>query len=312
MKRGIVAFFLCGMFTTRVYAQTCCTGGVPYLGAFKIPEVGIGQVGVSVSYVFNNNSDLVSQDNVISDNFSKRIVHTALAQIDYALPKHWSFSLAVPYLVQKEEVRRINQLYQISNPGMGDISIWSTYKLKFHKQFVALSFAIKVPTGKTDEQDPQNGINYPFSFQNGSGSWDMITNIYYELPLDKSRKLFLIQQLSAKYNSKGNNFGAHPGYRFGHTLQNFTALSYRWVMGEYLSGTFAGLAYQHKWQDIFDGGFVNENTGGDWINLNAGYQWQINPKFNTSISGGIPLFRKVQGLQLSTTFQFNLSVGFTI
>ncbi|MCK5702204.1 MAG: hypothetical protein KAI29_13660 [Cyclobacteriaceae bacterium] len=311
MKIGIL-FLVLFVLTLESTAQTCCTGGVPYLGAFKIPVVSSGQFSLNFSYGLNKNADLLLQDEEISDNSSQRIVQTILLQSDYGLNENISFSVVIPYLFQKEQINFLSNNHQLLNNGFGDLSLWSNYKRELGLHNVAASIALKVPSGKTDAVDPENGIEYPFSFQNGSGSWDFIFNVYDEIPLDKKRVVTWVNQISAKINTKGNKFVAHPGYRFGHTFQYFSSISVHWVMGKFLANSFVGFSYQKKMKDEFDGGFENENTGGNWIYANIGYNHQFNPKLMIGISGSLPIYRSINGLQLTTDKQANIIIGYII
>ncbi len=260
----------------------------------------------------NSNSDLIFEKDIIQDKLNERMVHTILLQTDYGLNDHFSFSVVVPYLFQKEKVNLLESDYSITNDGPGDISIWSNYKNKFGKHDLLVGVALKMPNGSTDNVDPNSGIQYPFSFQNGSGSWDFIFNIYDEIPLDKRQMFRWINQISGKINTKGNEFDAHPGYKFGHTFQYFSAISVHWVMGKYLASSFAGVSYQYKMKDEFNGGFENENTGGNWIYASLGYNHQFSPKLMVGISGSMPVYRSVNGLQLTTDKQANITIGYIL
>lgn len=311
MKRRILFLFALLPFYSAV-GQTCCTGGVPYLGTFKIPAINSNEIQTNLSYSYNNNSDLVLHDEVIKDNGSRRMVHTALLQLDYGLSDRFSVSVVLPYLWQKERIEINSVSNEITNNGLGDISFWMCFKQPFNVHSLSLNAALKAPTGVTNREDPETGIDFPFSFQNGSGSWDFIFTAYDELSIGQGSKVFWVNMASAKINTAGRRFDAHPGYRFGHVLQFYTSLSIRWVMGTFLSDAYSGLAYQLRFQDRFEGGFQNENTGGDWVNLVVGYNHQFSQRMHAGASGSIPVFRKVNGLQLTTDKQINVTVGYKL
>ncbi len=42
--------------------QTCCTGGVQYLGAYKVPTLNSKEFSFNLSFSNNKNSDLVLTD----------------------------------------------------------------------------------------------------------------------------------------------------------------------------------------------------------------------------------------------------------
>ena len=304
-----VAFYL---MCTGAFGQTCCTGGVPYLGVFRIPNLSQNQFGMNISYSHNRNDELIINRDLVSDNSYKRLVNTILFQTDYAFSDKISASIVLPYIIQSEQVQLSTNSQKIWNRGLGDISIWGSLVGAIRRSNYALSLALKTPNGETNGVDPETGIKYPLSFQTGTGSWDVILYMYNEVPLDKKKRFYWINQLSTKINSKGNQFKAHPGYRFGHVFQYFTSGSFRWVMGEFLANAFLGASFQKRLKDSFQGGFENENTGGDWIFLNLGYNHRFNPKFSFGLSGAVPVYRKVNGLQLTTSKQFNFTLGYII
>jgi hypothetical protein len=310
--RWIAVICLAICLSSDGLGQTCCTGGVQYLGAYKVPTLNSKEFSFNLSFSNNKNSDLVLSDEIISENTNKRIANTMLLQVDYGFNDKFSLSVVIPYLWQTEEVNFQSVVYQIKNNGLGDFSVWSSYKQKFKLHTVIASAAIKAPSGKTDAVDPENGIYYPISFQQGTGSWDFMVNLYDESPLDRRHVFNWINMISAKVNTPGNKFEAHPEYRFGHTFQVSSSMNIRWVMGKFLSDAFAGVSYQYRLKDQFNGGFENENTGGHWVNVNLGYNHQFTPQWHAGIGGTMPIYRSVNGLQLTTDRQVNLTIGYTL
>ena len=310
MKRSFI--IICCVISLECHAQTCCTGGIPYLGVFKIPTLSNKQFGFNFSYSFNKNSNLILLDKRISENTLTRYVNTLLIQSDFAFSDFISVSLVLPYIKQKEVITLTANSAQIDNNGLGDISIWSTFKPTIGNNTYAISFAIKIPNGATNASDPETGIDYPLSFQTGSGSWDFIINLYNELPIDSKKRFLWINQISSKVNTKGKKFDTHPGYKFGSTIQLFSSFAYNLVIGQHLANTFAGIAYQYRVMDEYKYGYNNENTGGKWIFATLGYNHQFSQNLDFGFSGSFPLYSKVNGLQLSTSAQVNFTIGFKI
>jgi len=300
------------MLSLECQGQTCCTGGVPYLGIFKIPTISQKQFGFNFSYSLNKNSNLILHDQMVSESMIVRYVNTILLQSDYAFSDLISVSIVLPYIKQNEIVELAANPHQISNCGLGDISIWSTIRSSLGRSSYAISFALKAPNGKTDASDPESGIDYPLSFQTGSGSWDFIFNLYNELPLNAKERFVWINQLSTKINTKGNKFEAHPDYKFGHVLQLYSSLAYNLVIGQYLANAYVGVSYQFRRMDEYHNGYPNDNTGGNWIFTTLGYNHQFSPKLGIGLSGTIPIFAQLNGLQLSTSAQVNVTIGYII
>lgn len=310
--RNWILLFAFAFISTVSFSQTCCTGGVPYLGAFRVPSLLHKQIGLNISYSYNQNADLYTARKRIANNSIKRIVSTMLLQSDYGISDKLSISVVLPYIIQSEQLDLSTRIQEITNHGFGDMSLWGTYKSEFGMSILALSMALKIPNGYTDADDPENGIVYPLSFQTGSGSWDFILNIYNDLPIGNEERFHWINQLAIKLNTKGKKFDAHSEYRFGHVVQYFSSGNYQWIVGKSLLDTFFGINFQKRFKDAFQGGYENENTGGEWIFLSCGFNYQYNPRLGVGISGLLPVFRNVNGLQLTTSKQMNLTIGYII
>lgn len=309
-KSALFFCIICTALISDMYGQTCCTGGVPMLGGFVTPETSQNEWGIHLTYSYNYNNDLISNNEVIEDSFISRTVSTTLFQVDYALTNKWSISLVLPYIWQTESVRSALQTINYPNRGMGDLAIWG--QRRWQKEMIRISVAmgIKAPTGSTNQRDSSTDVLLPFSMQNGSGSWDFGFNLQSSWYLDKSRKFSLEQRLSGKVNTKGKTFEAHSNYRFGHQMQLLTGLSYHFLLHTLITDLYAGVVYQLRTKDAFNGNFANENTGGHWVNVMLGSNIYISPKLHIGLSGMLPVYRKIHGLQLNTTWQFSTSLNY--
>lgn len=292
-------------------SQTCCTGGIPILDAFITPSVQANEFGLHGYYNFNSNNDLISQDRKLSDSHLSREISAFVIQGDYGISDAFSVSVSMPYLVQSERIETSFDVNEYSTQGIGDLSVWLTYSKKFSKWNFSSSMSLKFPTGNTNQKG-ENGIPLPLSFQLGSGSWDIAGILRSSYYLDPQNKFSIEGQTSLRLNSKGQDFDAHPNYRFGHQVNSFLGAGYHFLLGTVVTDIFSGFAYQYRMKDQFDGGFENSNTGGHWINFNLGTNLFFTPKFYANVAAGLPIYRKLNGLQLSTTWQGNVSIHLII
>lgn len=310
MKRGAY-ILLVGLLTSSLssYSQTCCTGGTPLLGAYTLSSASKGEMEVHLTYNYNDNGDIISGDRKIDESFLKRDVGTLLIQFDYGISKSITVSAVVPYLFQKEVITQVND-FSFNNSGVGDISLWGQYRKSFTYLDLNVAAGFKVPTGSTNESF--NGIPIPLSMQLGSGSVDFGTNVQTVFYLGKGKKWSFVNQLAIKINSKGKSFEAHSNYRFGNQFQLLGAVAYNSVAGPLLLNSFVGAIYQRREQDRFDGDFANENTGGNWVNLTVGQNVTLSPRTNLRINALFPVYRDLNGLQLSTTWQGSIGISYLI
>lgn len=311
MKNVLAIFLIYTGFSAS--AQTCCTGGVPLLGAYAIPKATQeNEIGFHAIYNYNHNSDLVSGSDLLGDSHIQRNVNSILTQIDYSPIDKFSISIAIPYLWQEESTDIPSGNGSQKNHGIGDISLW----LAFHNNTEKFSFSgalgFKAPVGDTGAKDKQTGISLPLSLQNGSGSWDIGINIISSLFLGTTKKFSLENQLSARINTPGKSFEAHKNYQFGHRVQLVSALSYHFLLHTLLTDLFVGVIYQNQQKDKFNGGFANENTGGNWMNITLGGNFFVTPELYFSMSTLFPVYRSLNGLQLSTTWQGAIGINYLI
>lgn len=282
------------------------------IGALQIPTVDQGTAGVHISYLYNLNSSLrINQEQIDEHGFS-RSVNSVLLQADYGLNEFFSFSLVLPFLIQNERLSFNGQDQSINNAGLGDISVWSTYRGNTGKLLYSFSGSIKLPSGSTGEADQETGLSYPLSFQNGSGSVDFGMIGYTRWNFDPNNIFYWANQLSLKINTKGKGFEAHPNYRYGNIMHFNTSLNSSLVVGGSLMDIGMGMNYQYQNKDRFDGGFENENTGGHWVNYFLGMQVGFSPRFVISANAHIPVLQKVNGFQLTTSWIASLGVSYII
>ena len=68
------------------------------------------------------------------------------------------------------------------------------------------------------------------------------------------------------------------------------------------------LRYRRTAVDRTDG-ITTPNTGGQWVHLVPGMQYQLSTTTGLNISGEIPVYRQLTGVQLTTSYRLN--VGFS-
>jgi len=293
------------------FAQTCCTGGVPHLAGLRIPQTNKGQFGASFSYIFNNNSDLIVNNSEVASSNIFRKVNSVLLQGDYGASDNFSFTVILPFVFQREEINFDDEVNTYTNSGIGDVSIWGNYKNEpTGRFFLSASLGIKLPTGSTNQKDENTGISLPFSFQTGSGSVDFGSVVFLKYGLDAKKFYHLLAQLSIKINTRGNRFEAHPNYLFGNVYQGTLLIDRTVISGIGILNLSVGGNYQVREKDVFDGGFENQNSGGSWINAVAVGTIAFSPKFNLSVNGFIPIYRDLNGLQLTTSWMATIGLGY--
>ncbi|WP_422361326.1 hypothetical protein [Reichenbachiella sp.] len=276
-----------------------------------MPNTSQGQWSTHLFYGYNYNNDLFFNDESIGNSHISRKVSSLLFQIDYALSDQFGVSLSIPYLWQKEIVDLSVNNTEYVNKGIGDIGVWLTYSKKFNSLNLNSALSIKTPTGSTDKEG-ENNLAFPISMQTGTGSYDFAFIVQSSWYLGKKKKFSLENQTALRLNSKGKNFKAHPNYKFGNQYLIYAGMGYHILLFNLVTDMFLGTSYQYRSQDEFDGEFENTNTGGHWINSSVGMNVFLTPEFFFSINASAPLYRNLNGLQLSTTSQLSASINMVL
>jgi hypothetical protein len=299
------------LHTSIGLAQTCCTGGVPHIAGLRVPMVKKGEIGINFNFIYNNNGDLLFDDNHIDGSSSYRNVSSLLLQGDYGVSDRFSMSLILPYIVQTEVIDFNSNSQSYENNGIGDISLWGTYRsVSTGRIFYTVSMGLKVPSGATNKKDENTQFPLPFSFQNGTGSFDIGLITYTRYSIDKSRLYNLVGMVAVRLNTKGDQFKAHPEYLFGHMMQGSLLFNRPFIVSSSIVDINLGANYQYRMQDRFEGGFKNTNTGGHWVNAVIGGSVAVDPQLLISFNAMLPAWRSVNGLQLTTTWMGNIGIGY--
>lgn len=293
------------------FGQTCCTGGTPLLGSYVFSALKSGDMALHSTLNHNSNKDLISGKDELDESFIRRDVSAIILQADYAISDFFLISVVFPYLIQKETITTQSGKNKFKNNGLSDASIWGHYHVEKPFYEIGVAVGVKFPSGSTNSES-NNGILLPFSMQLGSGSFDFGSNMQAVFFPSENRKLSLISQYALKINTTGNRFDAHHNYKFGNQYQALQSISYQYIVGTFVSYPYVGFVYQYREMDQFDGGFSNENTGGHWVNLVAGQSTSVTPNIKVGVNFLLPIYRNLNGLQLSTTWQGSISIGYII
>ncbi len=160
----------------------------------------------------------------------------------------------------------------------------------------------KFPTGASDVT--QNGILLPADMQPGSGSWDFVFWSYYSEGFMPDVPLNIFFSASYKLNTSNDRFAnSEAGYKFGNEFVSSIGAGYRTDM---LFDYSLSLLFRTTAIDQFDNVGV-PNTGGIWLYAVPGLNINLTDNFIARFSGQIPIYRNLEGTQLTTTFTLLVS-----
>lgn len=312
MKSHLVIFLSFG-FLINIEAQTCCSGGTPLISNLGIQAPGSKSLGLQLSYDYNFLNQLYDGSSRLDDDSRERITQTMFLQLIYGINEKWSINLLTSYVKQERVIiSNIGTNKEESN-GLGDLILLAQYTpIKNLKRSLTIAAGPKLPTGKFDAVDKEFGIVLSPDLQPGSGSLDAIIGLAYtESHLFKTPGLNYLVNAGFRYTTPAERFEGDFDYRFGNELLLNNGLSYTKAFSKFSLTPSAFISYRHTREDKADGDFV-AGTGGHWLNLLPGINVEPWAKWSFFISGEIPLYRHLNGTQLTTTYRLNIGLNFKI
>lgn len=313
--RIILFIFILVFFTALgIYGQACCSAGTPLLGSMDVAASAEDVWQLSMTYEYNYLNDVLSGSRKIEGR-RRRVSQSALAAISYGISQRLGATVLLSFIRQQRRLNAPNSersLEEVTTNGPGDAVLLIKYNLVplniSGQHQLAIGAGVKAPLGRSDLK--LNGFLLPADMQPGSGAWDGILWLYAFQGFLPSR-YNIFASASYRFTGKNNRFqqaeGAFKGYRFGNEFVLTSGVSYR-TLADFDFSLL--LRYRNVGADDFGGGRV-VNTGGNWLYLLPG----INYNFGSSglrISGQIPAWRRLQGVQLTTSYTLNAAWFFTI
>lgn len=262
------------------------------------------------TYDYNKIEDIYSGKDQLDNGYISRTTKTYFLQADYAVGSKFSMSLLLPYISLKEEVDQLNQALISQAHGRGDLSIVGQFRQPLtDNSTLVMGVELKLPTGQTQKVNEQDGFILPANLQPGTGSYDPLFVIHYQTSFGFRKSLLFSQSIYYRLNTATSKFTFHDRYKFGNEIQIFTGLSDQILIGNSIHNPSLLLRFRHAKKDEIED-FLNDSTGGSWLYLVPGWNYNINSNVSIGVSGEIPLYRNLNGLQITTTYRLICTIGF--
>lgn len=297
--RFLLLYGLIFLLSSRLYAQTCCTGTAPITGLMRVSSIDTKQWSVAIIADHNYIGDLFIEDEEIQEDLIIRATNTILLQTNYGITNNLSVSVVLPYVGKWEKTS--NSLRSGSS-AIGDISFLVQYSILTNKSFsIILGSGMKFPTGGTQLKNKETGIIIQPSLQPGSGSNDFLflTQLQYTFPFRKS--LAIAQSFSYQLTGTSAVFAGHSSFKFGNELQSFTSIADQFVWLDKVFTPSVSLRVSHRTTNVIET-IEDINSGGTWGYISPGTIVQLNPVFGLLIQADIPIYRKINGFQLVPSY----------
>lgn len=306
--KSISAIIVLFIFTTEVVPQACCSAGVPILGSLETSTARQNTLQLSLSYDYNNLQTVLEGSQKIDDDTRQRLTNSLLLESTYGIFDRFSVTGLITYINQQRIITStLGEENSLSTSGFGDALLLFKYEVIsqtiVNQMQLAFGAGPKIPTGASDVT--QNGILLPADMQQGSGSWDFVLWGYFSDGYMPQVPLNIFAVVSYKINTSNVRFNnSEAGYKFGNEFVSSIGAGFRTdSIFDY------SLAFRLRTTSVdqFDDQDV-PNTGGVWFYAVPGLNVKIGDYLTTRISGQIPIYRFLEGTQLTTTHSIMASI----
>ena len=301
------SFVLCG--------QACCSGGVPISSNLGLSTGDARSWQFLLSYDLNRMKDLMDERTVLDDDTRTRTTHSILLEANYGLSRRITLTTMVSLVRQERAIRSSADPQELTaTQGLGDGVLLVKYRLGSTgpgaKTNLSIGAGPKIPIGGTNSTNDQ-GLALPADMQPGTGAWDVMLWSYF------SRSGIVLPNLTlsafATYRATGTNkhYFGRQAYKFGNEFQVNLGFNYRVLVRTTPFDLLATFRYRHQSDDKVDGG-IFPNSGGHWVFVVPTIAVNFTPNFAVRLSADIPVYRKLEGTQLTTNHKLTGALFYRI
>jgi hypothetical protein len=307
----LILLILLGVSADITFGQACSCGGAPLMGSLELPATSAGRWQFGLTYEYHSIADVVSITKKLDDNTRRRSVNSALMEISYGISNRFTASALISFLQQQRATTSpIGTGEVLQTRGVGDGLFLLKYNLVpfnvLSQRQVTIGGGVKAPFGRSSLT--ANNLLISADMQPGTGTWDGILWGYFYQGFFNLAPIGL--QATASYRNSGNNdrFGSTgDSYRFGNEFIATGGLGHSPIS---LFDYTLMLRYRSVTADEFND-VALPNSGGKWLNAVPGVNLNFSRAVSLRVSGQIPLYRRLEGTQLTTSYSLAVSVYFT-
>jgi hypothetical protein len=310
MRLRITIFLL--FLVPQLYAQTCCTAGAPVSNFYGIQGGEESAWVMNLSYEHKSINLLIDENERLLNDPRTRSGQSISAKVDYILNRKWSFSAALPLIIQSRETISSNE----NSLGFGDLLLVSQYRLMNKKSYtINISGGLKIPLGQNDHRGEALILLSP-DMQSGSGSLDWVARVNF------TKEYFLIPFLNSaiefSYRDNGINsfFGSTQNFSgrrfgFGDELVSLFSINYQWITSKGFYIPDVSIKFRKSGRNI-EQNAAAPNSGGTWWSLPIGFSFQPDERKSMRIYAELPLYQDLNGLQISTSFTAGVQLRYVL
>ncbi len=293
----------------KVKGQACCSGGSPISGVLGVTASGEQAVQLMVTYDQHYMNRLYNGSDLLEVDDRRRRIHNLMVEGSYGITDRLSVSGMFTFVRQSRTIKTFNTENTTTLNGVGDAFMLLKYQIinkgGSHPTQVILGTGPKFPLGRNDVEG-ENGVLLAPDLQPGTGSWDILTWGYVGRQNVLNTGLGLNSYWNYRITTPTDRANSNLDYQYGNEFQVNVGLNKALAVGQtILSPSLFGV-YRNLAADQVD----NEelaNTGGQWLYLKPGVNWDIALSSSLRVAFDIPVYQDLNGTQLGSTYQLQIA-----
>ena len=311
---SIVFAFVLGFVPISVFSQACCSGGVPLGGNLGLGTAERKSIQFLVTYDYNAINDLMDGSRRLPDDTRSRTTHSSILEINYGLTSRFSIAGVFPLIRQERDINAYAGARDFTaTQGLGDVAMLFKIRVlnpeKISNWEGVVGAGPKFPTGRTTFAN-NLGLALPADMQPGSGSWDGLFWSFFQKRNVFHPNLSIMGVATMRITGENKNYNQTQVYQFGNEFQfnlggNYSAYL-QWPLD-----IFAWFRYRNQAEDLIDGSAF-PGSGGQWVYVIPGVNIHFLNNLSFRLSGDIPLYRQLNGTQLTTSYRITLSLSYNL
>lgn len=293
--------------------QTCCSGGTPLTGNLGIRDIDSNTIYFQISYDYNFLNDLYNGTNKLMDDSRERVTQTILLQTVYPFSDKFSVNALFTYVGQERTIFSEIGTNITRTNGLGDVVLLGQYTVLSNlKRSLVIAAGPKLPVGRFDATDDEFNLVVSPDLQPGSGSLDGIIGLSFsEGHLFTVSGLSLFTTIGYRLTTPARRFDGDDKYRFGNESMLSVGLTKNFLINRMGIIPMVNLRYRNTASDRI-GELDVAGTGGDWVYLVPGVNIELSNSLSFNASAELPIYRNLDGTQLTTSYRFNFGLGIKI
>lgn len=295
-----------------VYAQTCCSGGVPLSANIGLPSSEANSFQFSLSYDLNRLRTLKAGNEKLEDQRRERLTYSILVEIGYSINDRFAVDIFFSHIRQERHIFTPQGTNSTITNGIGDGVLLLKYNFTPNngKTSFLVGLGPKFPLGTTSKTS-DGGFALPADLQPGSGSWDVIYWMSFSRSLGFRPSMSFSATSTLRSTGINKDYLGSIEYEFGNEFQLIVGLADRLTSGKSVWDPSLSFRYRKAGRDSNNDVSIAA-TGGEWVFLMPGLKYYPKPHVSLSATVELPLYSFVNNTQLTPTNRFTVGVYYKL